>query len=192
MQTLKDMLFEDPLTLYIGLGMVVVVLLAIWHRELTPRRLIIMGAVVLLGGGVFFIERYVVTDREQITAALHDLAASVNVEPPTPDTLENYLDDDVKLDLGKGLGGMGQIKEQILEQWRGHINKRRITQAAITNLEVTVEGDRATTNFTSILTYNTGSETSEKSTAVKTSLAWEIEWIRREDHWRIIYVARPS
>lgn len=192
MQSLKNMLFENPMTLYIGLGMVVIVLLAIWYRQLTARRLLILAAVLLVGVGIFAIERMVVTDRETIAAALDELAASAAIRPTSSEALEKYLDDEVRLDLGPIIGGTNVDKDRALEIWRATINSRKIKRIAIHSPDITIDGHIATTRFATVLTYSTGSANDTAPSEAKDSWIWDLEWALRDGQWRIVLVSPPS
>ncbi len=186
MQTLKNVLFDDPLAIYAGLGMIEIVLLAMWRGYLTRKRLLMLAAPLLLGGVVFGVERLVVTDTEKIVAALDELAAGVDDEELSVRALETHLDDEVVIDLGVGMGGMGLTKDQALAIWRKLVSRHRVVRATIHSPDIDIDGEKARTRFATILTYRTGDDTT-----AKTSLLWDVDWIRRGQTWRIIAVSPP-
>ena len=187
MQTLKSVLFENPMAIYAGLGMIEIVLLALWHGYLTRRRLLVMAAPLLLGGIVFGVAHLVVTDTEKIVAALDKLADAVADGERGTAALETHLDDEAVIDLGVTMGGMGRNKAQALAIWRKLVAHHGLTRAAIHSPDVAIDGDKARTRFATILTYRTGD-----NAGAKTSLIWDVDWIRRGQTWRIIGVSPPS
>jgi len=186
MQALKRVLLEDPTMIYVGLGMVEVVLLAVWRRYLTPRRALALAAPLLLAGAVFLIERSVVTDAEVIVAALDEIAHSVSTEPRDAGTLGTYLDRDVQVDIGGWARGV-MNRDKTLRTWSVLLNKYKVGSASIRNAEVEVTGDSARSRFTTHVTYGSGKETQQSW-----PWDWTVDWIRRPDGWRIIGVDPPT
>lgn len=188
MQALKRVLFEDPLTIYVGLGMIEIVLLAIWGRYLTRRRLLALAAPLLLGGAVFCIERLVETDVELIVAAMEEIAEGISGDPSDLGPAETYLDDKMTADLGPMLGGGNLDKSRTLAAWRSRIRTFRVATVTIHAPTVTVTGDRAQARFgTKIMTRSDSAEPQPAGT-----LFWTVDWIRRDEGWRIIGVSPPT
>ena len=82
---------------------------------------------------------------------------------------------------------MGLTKAQALAIWRKLVSLHRVVRARIHSPDVEIDGERARTRFATILTYRWGDDVT-----AKTSLLWNVEWIRRGRTWRIIEVSPPS
>lgn len=188
MQALRRALFEDPLTIYVALGMIEIVLLAVWHRSMTPRRLLVLAAPLLLGGGVFWIERLVVTDGEVIVAALEEIAEGVSADPPDLGPARTYLGDDAAVDLALGPDTMGMSKTRAIAQMRSLIRRYGVTSVAVLDTHVRVTGNSARVTFSTNVTYRTGRKTTRQTYA----LTWTVDWKRRQEGWRIIGVDRSG
>ena len=187
MQALKRALFEDPLTIYAGLVMIEIVMLALWRRYMTSRRLLALAVPLLLGGAVFFIERTVVTDAEIIVAALEEIAETASADSRDLGPIRTYLDNDVRVDLGTGLGRV-MNRGRALKRWPRVLDEYHVVSASISNAEVEVNGDSARARFAADITYRVTRNGSE----LTTQLLWTVDWRRRNDGWRIIQVNRPA
>jgi hypothetical protein len=75
MESIRYVLFDDPSWLIIALAVLEVVAAASWWHGRSPRRLVWVAAPIVLAGGLYALERYVVTDRERIVAACEEIAA---------------------------------------------------------------------------------------------------------------------
>ncbi len=73
-----DWLFEGRLTVYILLLLAGAVLLGLWWQQRSRRLLKFLGAVAALALLYFLLDRLVTTDREHITARVHDMAEAFN------------------------------------------------------------------------------------------------------------------
>lgn len=187
MTWLKALLFDDPITIYVALGMIELVLLAVWGRYLTRRRLLVLAGPLLIAGAVFCIERIVVTDSEMIVAAVEEMAAGASADPSDLGPAETYLDEKMTADLGPWLGGTNLSKAQTLAAWRSRIKTYGVVTVKIHAPSVTVTGDRARARFATKIMVRSGSEEPRPAG----TLFWVVDWVRREDAWRVISVEPP-
>ena len=189
MEALKRALFEDPLTIYVGLGMIEIVLLAVWRRYMTPRRLLALAGPLLLAGGVFLVERMVVTDAELIVAALEEIAESTSADPPDLGPIGTYLDRDVKVDITIMPWVTGTLdRDKALKTWPSLLSTFNVVSTVIRNVEVEVNGDSARARFATDVTWRN----TKKGAELGSQLNWTINWIRRDGGWRIIGVDPPT
>ena len=139
---------------------------------------------ILLAVGVFFVERAVVTDREQIMAILHGIA--VDTEAGNTGTLEQCLDDDFEgfEHAGSNLGRSGTILRvrQAMEDYD-------ITRAGImrTHMQVHRAGDwrEAEVRLDALIILDKSALGSGRTT-----LKWVTDWVRRPDGWKIMRVTK--
>jgi len=189
MESLKTALFEAPLYIYLSLVVAEFVLAAIWYERRSRRLAAWLAAPILLAGMVFGLEALVVTDREQITASLREIAEEVQAGDGSDlrlDTAQCCLDANVRVDLGSGHGGMDLTKSQALEAGRRVIREYGVTHVGFVNLHVDVEDSQAAAHFTTIVTFR-----SREFGETRTSLIWDVHWTRRDAGWRITRVEKP-
>ncbi len=176
METIKTALFEDPFYIYLGLGFGWLVLLAIWYERRGRNWALSLLIPVALAGAVFAISTIVETDREQITRALNEIADDAVAGSTAAGEL--YLDDEYR--------GFGGSKEGIISRAGNAIDRYAVEQVGFVNLRVEVDGDRAETVFSTVVTFaGTAAGTG------RVSLMWNIQWVRRPDGWRIIDMDTP-
>jgi hypothetical protein len=72
-----DWLFEGRAAVYVSLAAVAIVLLAAWQQTRRGKWPIGVGAVALLVGLYFLLDRLVETDREQVVRKVQEMAAGV-------------------------------------------------------------------------------------------------------------------
>ena len=191
MESLKTAFFESPTYVYISLAIAELVLAAIWYERRNRRTAMALAVPVLLAGLVFAVEALVVTDREYITAALQAMAEEAETGSGS-DSAEfaagrKYLDDAVRVDLGGSYGGVNLSKAQTIEAARRVLRQLNVAKVAVPKLVVEVDGRRAKTHFTTIITF-----TSKELGEQRTSLIWDLQWTKREDGWRITRVEKPQ
>lgn len=176
---MKTLFFEDPFWLYGLLVLVEGVLLVIWRRQRTQRsalRLLVPPALAAL---IFAVATLVVTDRERITAAAHEIAKDVTAGQTT--VLEKYLDKDFHMTLnGKPLGKAGT-----LERARKAMSKSRITKVEIKRLQIEVSGGTATLRMITAIRVEGGGFRGG------VPLVWNLRWIKRGRSWRILESSQP-
>ncbi len=79
MESLKSALFENPLYIYILLGVTELVLLIIWRMKRTRRAGVHAAIPIILTAAVFLTSWLVVTDREQIMGISAEIAHALQL-----------------------------------------------------------------------------------------------------------------
>ena len=187
MEALKRALFEDPLTIYVGLGMIEIVLLAVWRRYMTPRRLLALAGPLLLAGGVFLVERMVVTDAELIVTALEEIAESASADSPDMVPIRTYVDGNIRVDIRPWVSGTLN-RDKALKEWQNLLDDHNVVSVVISGVDVEVNGDSARAKFTTNITWRN----SRKGPEVTSQFKWTVDWVRRAGGWRIIGVDPPT
>lgn len=176
METIRTVLFEDPLYIYFTLGGAWLVLGAIWWERRSRKWAMTLLIPLVLGGAVALVEHLVVTDREQMVNAVHEIAA--DIERGKLDMAELYLDD-------QWTQGYWITKDAALLAGRLAIDKFGIHKVKIQKVTVEVAGQTARMHLVTWVAFKAAEgEGSEP-------LVWELEWIRRDAGWRIIKSAEP-
>jgi hypothetical protein len=178
MAGIKTALLEEPFYIYVALGFAELVLAAIWRERRGRRWALALLVPPVLAGMVFAVEAAVETDREQITRALREIAA--DAEAGSTAAGARYLDD--------AYDGFGGSREGVVSHAERTLRSFEIAHVGFVNLRVDVDGRRARTTFSSIIGFRSRGGGAEG----KTSLVWDIQWVRREQGWRIIEIARPE
>jgi len=172
MDALETIFFEKPLYVYLTLGIAAVALGAVWYGRRKAIWLAAASAAIVLGAGVFVVERLVMTDREQIVAALDEVAAAAQRED-VPAAM-GYVDREYA-------GWMRdkrhvRLRAEAVVKTRGirYINFRSGPEVTIT------QPGQAETRFTVVVYY--GKSDPPDGRVV---LAWRLDWIKRSAGWRI-------
>jgi len=76
MESLRETFFEDPFYVYVFLALLGLVVVGVWYSRRRTGLLLWLALLGAIGAGVYVLERAVVTDREQIRAALDEMAAA--------------------------------------------------------------------------------------------------------------------
>lgn len=176
---MKALFFEDPFWLYGLLVLVEGVLLVIWRRQRTRASALRLLIPPALGALIFAVATLVVTDRERITAAVHEIAQDVASGRTT--ALEKYLDEDFHMTLySKPVGKAGT-----LERARKAMSRSRITKVQIKRLQIDVSGGTATLRMITAIRVEGGGFRGG------VPLVWNLRWIKRGKHWRILESTQP-
>ena len=175
MESLRSALFEDPLYVYVLLGVALLVLAVRFHGKRTRGRAAALLVPLALGLGAFLTQRAVVTDREQIVAAFHEIAA--DLEQGRTDALDQYLDDDY---IGFELAGLGVTKANAVRQAKWAIKQHGAPRVKFTRLRADVGSDAATADVETVMDF-AGAGPGPSSVP----LIWKIEWVRRGGGWKI-------
>lgn len=93
MESIRYILFDDPSWLIIALAVLEAVAVALWWQGRSLRWSVGMAFPVVLAGGVYALERYVVTDRERIVAACEEIATMAE-RGQLREAAERYLAED--------------------------------------------------------------------------------------------------
>jgi hypothetical protein len=169
-------LVDDPTGVYVILAAAELILLVLWwHRRTAKLRLALLGPVVL-GGAVFALDLFVQTDREQLLAAARDIAQAAKVGDV--ETAATYLDENYT--------GFGGSKEKILARTKTLQTRYTIETVKLTDFNMTLSNRQAQMNVTSVIHFGAGTSIG------MTSLRWTLQWIEREDGWRISNIEEPQ
>jgi hypothetical protein len=180
MATLRTTFLENPISVYIILGIAFVVLAAIWHERRTRRRRLLLLVPPVLAVLIFVVEASVVTDREQIVAAVRDIAKCV--ETGNTQGILRHLDEEFIAYLhGRSLRKM-EVPGAV-EQARSSYG---ITRINLYKDDVEIESDRAKMHAATMISWSRG------SAHAKTSIIWDMVWIKRPEGWRILTVREPQ
>jgi hypothetical protein len=173
MESLGRLFFEDPLYVYITLAFAELVAGAIWHERRSRQWLKALAVPPILAGIVLAVSTLVVTDREQIIQATERIAR--NVEAGNVAAAEVYLDDDYD--------GLGFSKAGVLAVGKEVLKNYRVKRVGFTRFTVEVTGADAAVRLDTLITLDNG---------VRTTLVWDVRWIKRPGGWRILHVAEPQ
>lgn len=169
MESLKEMLFEDPTAIYVVLALVWLVLALIWRRYPNRRTAAALAVPFVLAGGVFLLSRLVETDREQITRSVHEIAEAINEG--------RYADVGAYLEDGFGISGqrIADIPEAIdlLSRRAGQF---RLGQVKVTHVDVVIEGRLADVQVQTMIT---------RGDSRKVPVRWDLTWAEDSGRWRI-------
>ena len=172
METIKTALFEDPFSVYLVLALAAAAIIVLWRTGgrsggWLAARLLVVAA---FAGGVFAIERLVVTDREQIQLALRDIA--VSVPAGRIDHAMTYLDEKYR--------GWGEFKPGVVLAVKLAVAKYQIQEIRLIGKPpIKVAGKLAECKISAIVLY------SFEGTPSKYPMAWNVKWIKRQEGWRI-------
>ena len=180
METIETTLFEDPFSIYVILVLAGAAIVVAWRagrrsgRWLATRLLI----VAILAGGIFAIERLVVTDRERIQLALRDIAASVPAG--RIDHAMTYLDEKY---LGWGSSRVvpaAAVRGVVTAAIKLAVAKYQVQDISLVGKpRIEVAGKLAECKVVAIITYLS------EGLPTKHVMAWNVKWIKRPDGWRI-------
>ena len=171
MDSVKKTLFEDPFTVYLVLVLVEVVLVGLWYGQRKKAYLAWMLAPAVLAAGAWWLERAVVTDREQILAALDEIARAA--ERHDTDTLAGYLDEDYRGWGVRKIGAVALAKAATLK-WR----VRKVTFLGTPEIDVRGK-DQADATIWMMVGYTGGLGEGNYP------LGWRAEWVKRPDGWKV-------
>ena len=172
MDQLKELLFERPATIYIVLGAVEVLVLAVWAWRRTARCGWAALAAPVLAVAVGLIAHYVQSDGEKI-ASIVDRAIA-HIEAGEVDAAAECLDKGFTFpdDRGRLIP-----KDQYVEMARGTLSRWPVEKIYLRRLETEVSGDSAVAELDTTIVGKSG-EGINKAT-------WRLDWMRRPGGWRV-------
>ena len=174
MESVRHVLFEDPLPVYLALAVAEAVVAAFWRGRRTRRWALALLAAPLLAGAVALTAWAVETDREQIHAALHEIAAGVRVGDFAP--AERRLDPDCRMPAG---GRVVVGADKLIALGRAARTRHGVADVAIAGVNLTLDGESARTRLITTVTLRTGE---------RLLLRWALAWAKRPAGWRIVRV----
>ena len=172
MEMLRRILLENPLPTYGLLVVVELAVLALWAA--TRRKLWVSLAVVVafVAVTVAVVARVVVTDREQIAAAI--AAAEAHVEAGNADMAVACLDDEFKLVQAPTVLPGSSLHVEFVRKW---LIRNPVKEVYIRKLAIEVDVETAETTFKSITILESGE--GGKGT-------WRLRWVKRPSGWRVV------
>ena len=183
METITRGLFEEPFWFLVGLGLVEVVLLAIWHERRTRGLARALALPIALGIVVYLTAALVVTDRERMVQALERLAA--DMAGGKVDILAETLDEKVVVDLGE-YGGNRLDKANAIHSAERSLRQYSVTKIRIGKVEVEMS-DRPRMVVTTVI-FSDAPGIGGRGMPLR----WRLRWIERDGQWRILEIHRPE
>ena len=176
MESLRQAFFEDPLYVYVFLAVAELVVVALCYQQRTSRRIAAMLVCPVLAVVVFAVAALVVTDREQITAAMHEIAQ--DIQAGSFEKAAEYLDDELTGHYGD--------KAKAAEHGREMIKTWKIRSVRFLKPHLEIDAPRADLRVTTIVELDT------PAGLTRLGMKWDIAWIKRDYGWRIREVSRPE
>ncbi len=173
MSTIEETFFEDPLYVYIALGLLELVFLSGWHytRSGTWGRLAVIP--ILLAGATFAVSRMVVTERERIIIAAEEIADDLTTG--RTEAVEKYLHENFT-------SRRWPDRARALSAARRAIEDYGVSRVKVFRIKVEVSDGRAKSAAGTVIEYDT------RFGAGKSALDWRINWIRTDSGWKILEV----
>jgi hypothetical protein len=181
MDTLKSVLFENPLAIYVVLALAEVVLAWMWYTR-RDRRLVRWLLVVPAAGLVVALTAWlVVTDREKIERNLKDMAAAVVAGDF--DKLGSHLDASCYAPVGAS--SIGQ--QELLDRGREVVRLHHVRQITLESIDTAIAGPNASTLL------NTRIYLSNFITD-SIAITWKMQWGKRDGQWRLtaVQIDKPA
>ncbi len=175
---MAELLFERPLSIYIVLGFITLILGVFWITSRNKKLLLAMAILIALGGIVGVVAHLVVTDREIIIATARDIARFV--QDKQYDRILPHVDEDFR---GRILDR--QIsKGTIASTAKSKVRQHGVFEIKFSRAEVEINGATAEMDCRTMVSY------SKKNT--KAPLSWDITWVKRGDRGLIKSLDGPG
>ena len=178
METLRQVFFENPLNVYVTLAFAELVLAGIWYQRRTPRRAMALLAPLLLAAATALTAHLVVTDREQIAAALKKMAGHVLDDNSA--ALQEYIDEDYR-------GLIANDKAGLMVRATATLGRLRFESIKLKSTEIDVSGKKANAKFTAEVVL-----TDHVLGGRPIPTHWEFLWVKTDDRWRILQIKTPQ
>ncbi len=169
--TITTALYEGAIWLYVMLGVIEAALVALWRARPGRWAAIALPVPLLLAGAVFIVSDAVVTDREQITAAVRAIAK--DIQAGKTDVLAEYLDDQYS--------GFYGTKPQAVKACESTIVRDGPLVVRFRNLEVQPEDSTAQMQATILIVPSKG-----RASGLPVKHNWNVRWAKRPQGWRIV------
>lgn len=183
METITRTLFEEPFWFLVGLGLLEVVLVAMWHGRRTKGLARALAVPIAVGIVVILTAALVETDRERLVATMERMTA--DLEMGRIDVLTETLDEKVLVNLGE-YGGRGLDKAQTVTAAERSIKQYAVSRIRLSNV-VTEMSDRPVMDVTTIIFSDAPGFSGRPA-----PLRWRMHWIQREGQWRILEIEKPT
>jgi len=172
METVRRILFEQPVYLYVPLALAEAVLLFRWHQRRTRRSALWLAVPAVLAGLVLLLDCLVVTDREQIIAASKEIAR--DAQAGSVAAAEKYLDEN--------FAGFYQSRKTALYEARQALAEHRPRLVALSDVDLAVAGRQGEMSLTMIVVPGAGPLAGRRF-----PLAWKIHWVKVTVGGRLVW-----
>ena len=177
MSGLRWHLFENPVYIYVGLGIVETALGAAWYSRRSRRAALALLPAPVLALAVALTAAWVQTDQEKIAAAMKATAAGL--EQRDLSAAEVYVDREC---LSPGRGERLIDKRELIQIARRAIDQYSVRGIHVYGVETEVAGANATTHLQTRITFGGGFG------GRGFRMGWRLQWARRAAGWRIVRV----
>ncbi len=179
METLKRLLFETPLAVYVILVVAEAAVAAIWHGRRTRRWARALLVAPALAAAVGLTAYLVETDIEQINSAMAEIARSI--EAGDLNAADVYLDPSCQAPTQ---GGKPLDKDELIRIGRMATSHWPVKRLITVGPKTDITGDKATTQVKTRIILQSDEYVDAE---------WRLEWARREAGpngagWRIVRV----
>ncbi|MHC4294257.1 MAG: hypothetical protein ACYSTL_01585 [Planctomycetota bacterium] len=175
---MSEMFFENPLKIYIALGLIELVCVIVFLVRRTGKSALALLVPLGLAGIVALVAYLVVTDREQITAAVHDIANAIVTAQP--ERIPPYLDEQFTAHLF----GESVRKNEIKAVCNSSIKKWGISEIKFHNMRIEVENRDAKFHVNTFITFS-------EHGGGRHPLIWDATWVKRGKKWLVLNVREP-
>lgn len=173
---MKELLFENPLPLYVALGVAELVIVGLWYRARTRRLAVALAVPVVLAFVLAATAALVETDREKLQRVLVAIAAHV----------EKGDFDSVRPHLAEDFHGEYLSRDAALEAGRNAWREFGVRKTSISGVRVHMDESLPKAEFRTHIGYNfpgLGQGTQ--------AIDWTVYWGRRDGQWKIVRVEKP-
>ena len=177
MDSLREALFEGQPYLYVSLLVAELILAAIWYERRSRRWALALIAPLALCGVALMADAFVDTDTEQIISAIRRIAD--DIEAGSAESAQEYIDEEY--------GGFKGGRAAAVAFCKIAVKTYGIKTVRLKGMEVEILGRRATLHMTTSVSFD-----HSQFGAGRTSLAWNISWIKRPIGWRIYRAQTPQ
>jgi hypothetical protein len=175
---MKELLFEDPMPIYVVLGILEIIMAAVWYRGRVKRVAIALAVPPLLAGVFLAMDVLVVTDREKLDLSLREIATDLqrgDIQAAT-----QFLSDD--------FGGYYNSPKGAAEACEKAMRMYGIKKVSVSDVRTEL--------------YNESMAKVQARTFVdfdvpgfgqgRQAIDWTIHWALRNGQWKIIEVDEPK
>jgi hypothetical protein len=164
------LLFEDLSLLLMAEFAVLMIVLAVHRRRMTPRTRQVVWMTLGLCAALILLNKLVVTDAEKIVDAVRTMALAVD-EGNVP-VVADGLDSEFRYHQWDKAGFVGELNRK-LQEWR-------IDEVDVGRFEIEISGSTAKVCFRASCDWKGASESQTGVTS-----DWTQEWVRRPDGWKL-------
>lgn len=183
MESIKHTLFEDPLILYLILGVAQITMIWLWRARRQSDQpgqgkwLLGLIAPVLLAGAVFTVERLVVTDREQIEINMREIGRLI--QSGKVEGVVAYLDDRIQVKLPQ-LGTNTESREVAINVGKQFVAQNPLGKLSFVNAKIEPANRRANVTVATVVEFTGGDMKGQKC-----GIRWILHWINKDGRWLI-------